>query len=70
MSYNKGSSSSGFGFSGFKMNARTSSRTVAIPPPPTAAISKQGYSTMSAITSNALSTTWGVPKKRAKTEEE
>lgn len=52
------------------MNARTSSRTVAIPPPPTAAISKQGYSTMSAITSNALSTTWGVPKKRAKTEEE
>lgn len=35
-----------------------------------AGLSKQGYSTLNAINHSAITTTWGVPKKRAKTEEE
>lgn len=47
-----------------------SERAAAIPPPPNASLSKQGYHTMSSITENALSASWGIPKKRSKTEEE
>ncbi|XP_075238002.1 ATP-dependent RNA helicase DDX42 [Lycorma delicatula] len=59
-----GSSSSGGG------GSSRSERANALPPPPNSALSKQGYSTMTAITQNALSATWGIPKKRSKTEEE
>lgn len=71
MSYHKGGDGQprGFGFSGFQVRSR-SERANALPPPPNSAISKQGYSTMTAITQNALSATWGIPKKRSKTEEE
>lgn len=71
MSSNKGndSKSKGFGFSGFQVKSR-SERSNALPPPPNSALSKQGYSTMTAITNNALSASWGIPKKRSKTEEE
>lgn len=71
MSYHKGGDGQprGFGFSGFQVRSR-SERANALPPPPNSALSKQGYSTMTAITQNALSATWGIPKKRSKTEEE
>uniref|UniRef100_A0A8D8UNV4 ATP-dependent RNA helicase DDX42 n=1 Tax=Cacopsylla melanoneura TaxID=428564 RepID=A0A8D8UNV4_9HEMI len=62
------------GGSGFKFSMKNSgngSRGVAIPPPsPNVGVSKQGYSTMNAITNNALSASWGIPKKRTRTEEE
>ncbi|VVC44663.1 RNA helicase, DEAD-box type, Q motif,Helicase, C-terminal,ATP-dependent RNA helicase DEAD-box, conserved [Cinara cedri] len=48
----------------------SSSRSVAIPPPANSGLSKQGYSTLNAINHSAITTTWGVPKKRSKTEEE
>jgi len=48
----------------------SSSRSVAIPPPANSGLSKQGYSTLNAINHSAISNSWGVPKKRAKTEEE
>lgn len=55
----------------FNSGGRTSSsRSVAIPPPSNSGLSKQGYSTLNAINHSAISSTWGVPKKRAKTEEE
>ncbi|RZF44423.1 hypothetical protein LSTR_LSTR017239 [Laodelphax striatellus] len=57
----------GFQFAGFQLKGGPKALP---PPPPTAALSKQGYSTMSSITQNALSASWGVPKKRSKTEEE
>ncbi|CAG9864424.1 unnamed protein product [Phyllotreta striolata] len=39
-------------------------------PPPTSGVSKQGYSTMNAISQNALSAAWGGSRKRAATEDE
>ncbi|KAG8268476.1 ATP-dependent RNA helicase ddx42 [Homalodisca vitripennis] len=71
MSSNRGGDNKpkGFGFSGFQVKSR-SERANALPPPPNSALSKQGYSTMTAITNNALSASWGIPKKRSKTEEE
>ncbi|KAL1137792.1 hypothetical protein AAG570_009488 [Ranatra chinensis] len=71
MSYHRGGDGKprGFGFGGFQMMSRAE-RAAALPPPPNSAFSKQGYSTMTAITENALSATWGIPKKRSKTEEE
>ncbi|XP_050539442.1 ATP-dependent RNA helicase DDX42 [Daktulosphaira vitifoliae] len=54
----------------FNSSRSSSSRSSAIPPPPNSGISKQGYSTLNAINHSAISSTWGVPKKRAKTEEE
>ncbi|KAK3930300.1 ATP-dependent RNA helicase DDX42 [Frankliniella fusca] len=72
MSYNRGGDGKprGFGFGGFQMSKREQ-RTAAIPPPPSSNVSKHGYSTMSAITQNAMvASGWGAPKKRAKTEDE
>ncbi|XP_011701673.1 PREDICTED: ATP-dependent RNA helicase DDX42 [Wasmannia auropunctata] len=72
MSYHRGSGSKpkGFGFTGFQMSGTKRSGTNIPPPPPNSTLSKQGYHTMNAITENALSACWGMPKKRSKTEEE
>ncbi|KYQ48728.1 ATP-dependent RNA helicase DDX42 [Trachymyrmex zeteki] len=72
MSYHRGSGNKpkGFGFSGFQMSGTKRSGTNIPPPPPNSTLSKQGYHTMNAITENALSACWGMPKKRSKTEEE
>lgn len=72
MSYHRGSGSKpkGFGFTGFQMSGTKRSGTNVPPPPPNSTLSKQGYHTMNAITENALSACWGMPKKRSKTEEE
>ncbi|KAF6197729.1 hypothetical protein GE061_008695 [Apolygus lucorum] len=71
MSYHRGGDGKprGFGFSGFSLMSRAE-RAAAAPPPPSAALSKQGYSTMTSITENALNASWGIPKKRTKTEDE
>ncbi|KAK0165929.1 hypothetical protein PV328_004405 [Microctonus aethiopoides] len=73
MSYQRGSNNNkpkGFGFAGFQMSG-TKRAGVNIPPPTiNSSLSKQGYHTMNAITENALSACWGMPKKRSKTEEE
>ncbi|EFA08520.1 ATP-dependent RNA helicase DDX42 [Tribolium castaneum] len=58
---------SGFNYSGFQMNQK---RHNAVPPPPMSGVSKQGYSTMNAISQNALSAAWGGSRKRAATEDE
>lgn len=64
------SGSRGFGFSGFQFpNKRTASNN-AVPPPPSSGVSKQGYSTMNAISQTALAASWALPRKRAKTEDE
>ena len=69
----------GFSYSGFVLPKNDSPHAGAAIPPPTVGfkstgtgLSKQGYSTMMAISQNALScqTNWGAPKKRAKTEDE
>ncbi|GBP16075.1 ATP-dependent RNA helicase DDX42 [Eumeta japonica] len=83
MSYNSGGSGGkGFGFAGFTMPKRNPSNISlhAVPPPsggmhavppPSTGLSKQGYSTMSSITQNAMSGNWAnVGKKRSKTEDE
>lgn len=72
MSYHRGGGNKpkGFGFAGFQMAGTKRSGTNVPPPPPNSTLSKQGYHTMSAITENALSASWGMPKKRSKTEEE
>ncbi|XP_070148807.1 ATP-dependent RNA helicase DDX42 [Polyergus mexicanus] len=72
MSYHRGSGNKpkGFGFAGFQMSGTKRSGTNIPPPPPNSTLSKQGYHTMNAITENALSACWGMPKKRSKTEEE
>ncbi|XP_059052282.1 ATP-dependent RNA helicase DDX42 [Achroia grisella] len=83
MSYNSGGSGGkGFGFAGFTMPKRNPSNVSlhAVPPPttsmhavppPTTGLSKQGYSTMNAITQNAVTGNWGaIGKKRSKTEDE
>jgi ATP-dependent RNA helicase DDX42 len=69
MCYNRGGDGKprGFGFSGFQINRDRDSQ---LPPPPSSAISKHGYSTMSAISQNALAASYGLPRKRSKTEEE
>lgn len=71
MSYHKGGDGRprGFGFQGFHLMSKAE-RAAAAPPPPSAALSKQGYSTMSSITEGALSASWGIPKKRTRTEDE
>lgn len=58
---------SGFNYSGFQMNQK---RHNAVPPPTNCGVSKQGYSTMNAISQNALSAAWGGSRKRAATEDE
>lgn len=82
MSYNSGGNSGkGFGFTGFTMPKRTPSTggmhavpppsTLSAVPPPSTGLSKQGYSTMNAISQNAITGHWGsVGKKRSKTEDE
>ncbi|XP_012540586.1 ATP-dependent RNA helicase DDX42 [Monomorium pharaonis] len=72
MSYHRGSGNKpkGFGFTSFQMSGTKRSGTNIPPPPPNSTLSKQGYHTMNAITENALSACWGMPKKRSKTEEE
>ncbi|CAK1580656.1 unnamed protein product [Parnassius mnemosyne] len=82
MSYSGGSGGKGFGFAGFTMPKRNPSNISlhAVPPPttpmhavppPTSGLSKQGYSTMNAITQNAVAGNWGtLGKKRSKTEDE
>ncbi|XP_053609675.1 ATP-dependent RNA helicase DDX42 [Plodia interpunctella] len=83
MSYNSGGSGGkGFGFAGFTMPKRNPSNVSlhAVPPPttpmhavppPTSGLSKQGYSTMTSITQNAVTGNWGtLGKKRSKTEDE
>ncbi|XP_041979000.1 ATP-dependent RNA helicase DDX42 [Aricia agestis] len=80
MSYNAGGGK-GFGFAGFSMPKRNPSNVSlhAVPPPsgpmhavpPPSGLSKQGYSTMNAITQNAVTGNWGqIGKKRSKTEDE
>ncbi|CAH2244580.1 jg11695 [Pararge aegeria aegeria] len=80
MSFNS-SGGKGFGFAGFSMPKRNPSNVSlhAVPPPstpmhavpPPSGLSKQGYSTMNAITQNAVTGNWGtIGKKRAKTEDE
>lgn len=64
------SSKKSFGFSGFQLPSKPKRVNNAIPPPPSTGVSKQGYSTMNAISQNALAAQWGMPRKRAKTEEE
>lgn len=64
------SSKKSFGFSGFQLPSKPKRTNNAIPPPPSTGVSKQGYSTMNAISQNALAAQWGMPRKRAKTEEE
>ncbi|KAF7994572.1 hypothetical protein HCN44_004044 [Aphidius gifuensis] len=71
MSYNQrggGNKPKGFTFQ-ISSNKRAGAN---IPPPPSLnpSLSRQGYHTMNAITENAISATWGIPKKRTKTEEE
>lgn len=81
MSYNSGGGGKGFGFAGFTMPKRNPSNVSlhAVPPPttpmhavpPPTGLSKQGYSTMNAITQNAVTGNWGtLGKKRSKTEDE
>lgn len=51
-------------------NLGSASRNSAIPPPSTG-LSKQGYSTMNAISQNAITASWGTgSRKRAVTEDE
>ena len=72
MSHNKDNKLKGFGFPSFQMTG-TKRVGAAIPPPKliqNLGFSKQGYHTMDSITENALSASWGIPKKRSKTEEE
>lgn len=64
--------SSSFNYSGFQLKSSGSAGGShnAVPPPPSTGISKQGYSTMNAISQNALSAAWGGSRKRAVTEDE
>ncbi|KAB0793879.1 hypothetical protein PPYR_13499 [Photinus pyralis] len=62
---------SGFGYPGFQLSSgKRASHNAVPPPPPTTGVSKQGYSTMNAISQNALSAAWGGSRKRAATEDE
>lgn len=58
---------------GFTFQISGNKRAGANIPPPASLnppLNKQGYHTMNSITENALSATWGMPKKRSKTEDE
>ncbi|CAH1105818.1 unnamed protein product [Psylliodes chrysocephalus] len=56
-----------FNYANIHSNARRHNAV----PPPTTGVSKQGYSTMNAISQNALSAAWGgTSRKRAATEDE
>lgn len=80
MSYNRSGSglSKGFGFPGFVLPKKDSPHAgAAIPPPPQfrssgPGLSKQGYSTMNAISQTAMvaQSNWASMKKRARTEDE
>ncbi|KFM65708.1 ATP-dependent RNA helicase DDX42, partial [Stegodyphus mimosarum] len=63
----------GFGFGGFALGGKKPEQPVAhslsAMPPPTM-INKHGYTGLQAITQNALDATYGIPRKRPKTEEE
>lgn len=63
---------SGFNYGGFQLRGRGGGGGShnAVPPPPSTGVSKQGYSTMNAISQNALSAAWGGSRKRAITEDE
>ncbi|CAH1180372.1 unnamed protein product [Phaedon cochleariae] len=53
------------------IHSNSNKRHNAVPPPTTGGLSKQGYSTMNAISQNALSAAWGgSSRKRAATEDE
>lgn len=64
------SSKKSFGFSSFQLPSKPKRVNNAIPPPLSSGVSKQGYSTMNAISQNALAAQWGMPRKRSKTEDE
>ncbi|KAL0268646.1 UNVERIFIED_CONTAM: hypothetical protein PYX00_010499 [Menopon gallinae] len=81
MSYNRSGSGAPcrFSYAGFVMPKKDSPHAGAAIPPPSSGfkssgsgLSKQGYSTMTAISQNALAahSSWGAPKKRTKTEDE
>ncbi|XP_018330246.1 ATP-dependent RNA helicase DDX42 [Agrilus planipennis] len=57
-----------YNYGGYQPNKNA--RHNAVPPPPSSGVSKQGYSTMNAISQNALSAAWGGSRKRAATEDE
>lgn len=63
----------GFGFGGFSLSNKKPEQPVAhslsAMPPPTM-VNKHGYTGLQAITQNALDATYGIPRKRPKTEEE
>ena len=63
----------GFGFGGFSLGSKKQEPPVAhslsAMPPPTM-VNKHGYTGLQAITQNALDATYGIPRKRPKTEEE
>ncbi|XP_015922773.1 ATP-dependent RNA helicase DDX42 [Parasteatoda tepidariorum] len=62
----------GFGFGGFSLGGKKQDQPVhslsAMPPPPM--VNKHGYTGLQAITQTALDATYGIPRKRPKTEEE
>lgn len=61
----------GFNYNSLQTNAKQPRLNAVPPPPPTSTVSKQGYSTMKAISQNALSAAWGgSSRKRAATEDE
>ncbi|GFY76793.1 ATP-dependent RNA helicase DDX42 [Trichonephila inaurata madagascariensis] len=64
----------GFGFGGFslgnsKKQDASSGHSLSAMPPPTM-VNKHGYTGLQAITQTALDATYGIPRKRPKTEEE
>lgn len=81
MSYNRGKGSGGRDgdsdsgykkFMGFQLPKRQpSANSMNAVPPPSTGLSKQGYSTMSSISQNAMTASWGgLSRKRTKTEDE
>lgn len=62
----------GFGFGGFslgKKQEQSTTHSLSAMPPPTM-VNKHGYTGLQAITQTALDATYGIPRKRPKTEEE
>ncbi|CAL1266623.1 unnamed protein product [Larinioides sclopetarius] len=62
----------GFGFGGFSLGSKkqdNSGHSLSAMPPPNM-VNKHGYTGLQAITQNALDATYGIPRKRPKTEEE
>lgn len=63
----------GFGFGSFQLGSKKQEQAMAhslsaMPPPPM--VNKHGYTGLQAITQNALDASYGIPRKRPKTEEE